>query len=133
MATPTPRSGGDGGGEPDRVPEQRDREVPEEQRVERAPADLHRLEEQERERQKHRPDDDEPDAEETGRVKRRAASAAKRRDGHDRVFYSRLASRSRAIAAAPVPSCPTVIGSGRSDENGGSGFAVTTPEPSGYS
>ena len=49
------------------------------------------------------------------------------------LFYSRLAWRSRAIEAAPSPSCFTVIGSGRRVANGTSGLAVTTPDPSGYS
>ena len=50
-----------------------------------------------------------------------------------RPSYSRLASRSRLIATEPSPSWRIVIGSGRSEENGTSGLAVTTPEPSGYS
>ena len=93
----------------------------EDERLERAPSDLGRLQDEEREREQYEPRDDEPGAVEADR--RPAASC----------HYKRLASRSRLIASAPVPSCVTVIGSGFKVENGMRGFVVLTPEPSGYS
>ena len=111
------------------VPHQHGGEVPEEELVQLGPAHLHRLDDQEHERQEHHDRDEDGGS----RQQRREAAVPRPRTSPRRSGHRSCASCRSLIASAPVPSSAIVIPFGWSVSNGVSWCAAVTPDAMGYS